>query len=187
MQTIGRPATESGRAKPTGPKPRRGPSHTIRLFIVDSLLVVAFVLVMDVPLTGVPIHEWLGIVLAVGLVTHVAQHTTWILTATRRILTSASVRTRINVLMTMGLFVGFVSIIASGLLISEAALPFLGIEPEAGDFWLWLHLASVSWALWLTALHVALNWKWLVNAVSRFVIRPVGALLGPGGAESGRP
>lgn len=187
MQTIARPATEGGRAKRPAPEPRRRLSRTIRLFVVDFSLVVAFVLVMDVPLTGVPIHEWLGIAFAVGLIAHVVQHTKWILTTTRRILTSASVRNRINSLMTIGLFVGFVSIIASGLLISEAALPFLGIEPEASDFWLWLHLASVTWVLWLTALHVALNWKWLVNALGRFVIRPIGALLDLRGAQSGRP
>jgi hypothetical protein len=159
----------------------------LRLFVVDVSLVLAFVLVMDVPLTGIPIHEWLGIALAVGLIAHLVQHANWIVTTTRRLLTSASMRNRINYLMMAGLFVGFVSISASGLLISEVALPFLGIEPVASDFWLWLHLASVTWVLWLTALHVALNWKWLVNAVGRFLIRPVGALLGVGGAGSRKP
>lgn len=186
MQTITRPADRGEKARRPAPIPRRRLSHMLRLFVVDLSLILAFVLVMDVPLTGIPIHEWLGIALAVGLIAHLVQHTNWIVTTTRRVLTSASIRNRIKYLMLAGLFVGFASIFASGLLISEAALPFLGIEPVAGDFWLWLHLAAVTWVLWLTALHVALNWKWLVNAVNRFLIRPVTALLGVGGSGSGR-
>jgi len=187
VQTVvNRPAHTNGGERGAGGKPaRRGPGHALRLFAVDAALVVAFVAIMSVPLTGVPVHEWLGIALAVGLTTHLVQHTTWIVTTTRRLRT-ASFRNRLNYLMLLALFVGFVSIIASGLLISEAALPFLGIQPPEKGFWLWLHLVSVGWVLWLTALHIALNWKWLVTTGDRFIRRPLATILG-GPRSSRRP
>lgn len=133
----------------------------------------AFVLVLNVPLTGIPVHEWLGIAVGAFVVAHLAQHTNWIVTTTRRIFSATSFRNRLNYLMMMGLFACFLAIIVSGLVISEAALPFLGIATNPADFWLWLHLVSVGWVIWLTALHVALNWKWIVNTARRYIVRPV--------------
>lgn len=145
----------------------KGFGHTIRLFVVDLFLLTMFLLVMNVPLTGIAIHEWLGIVIAAGTVTHLVQHGDWVATTTRRILERTSFRNQLNYWMMVALFSGFMSIIVSGLVISEAALPWLGITASASTFWLWLHLVSVNWVLALTAAHVALNWKWIVTTTAR--------------------
>ena len=118
-------------------------------------------------------HEWLGIAIAVGLVVHLVQHTNWIVTTTRRIFSATSWRNRLNYLMMGALFLAFVAVIASGLIISEVALPWIGITTNPASFWVWLHLASVSAVLWLTALHVALNWKWIATTARRYVVKPL--------------
>jgi hypothetical protein len=152
---------------------RRPSHHTLRLFLVDLAIFATFVLVMDVPLTGLAVHEWLGIAIAVGLIVHLVQHTNWIATTTRRMFAATSWRNRLNYLMMVALFLAFVTVIASGLIISEVALPWLGISTNPATFWVWLHLASVSAVIWLTALHVALNWKWIAITARRYLVRPL--------------
>ena len=160
----------------SAPRRRRGNRH-LTLFLVDFALFVVFVAAMDVPLTGIPVHEWLGIVIALATVVHLVQHGNWILTTGRRLRGSTSFMNRLNYTMMILLFAAFASIVVSGLAISEAALPFLGIVPVGSDFWLWLHLASVAATVWVTALHVAFNWKWSVGALNRYIAGPVGRLV----------
>jgi len=160
------------RTAATTSRPRRQ-NRTKRLFVVDAIAALLFVLVMNVPLTGVPIHEWLGIAIAAALTAHLVQHADWVATTSRRFFARTSLQNRLNYLLMVGLFTGFASITVSGLLISESALPWLGYQPQASDFWLWLHLSSVGWVVALVAIHIAMNWKWIVNATNRLVFDPL--------------
>ncbi len=146
-------------------------NRTLRLFAVDALLFAVFVVAINVPLTGLAIHEWLGIVIAIGLVVHILQHANWVVTTTRRLMSATSLQNRVTYVLVVGIFIGFVSIIASGLLISEVALPWIGLTPGGGAFWLWLHLVSVGWVIWLTVIHLAVNWRWIVSASDRLVFK----------------
>lgn len=148
-------------------------SRTQKLWIVDVSLFAVFLLVMNLPLTGIAIHEWLGIAIGVGLIVHLIQHGNWLATITQRFCNATSFRNRLNYVMTGVLFVAFVSIIVSGLVISEAAMPWLGIVASQSVFWLWLHLVSVNFVLLLTALHLALNWQWIVGTLTKHVIAPI--------------
>ena len=152
---------------------RRGMSRTRKLWIVDASLFAAFLLVMNTPLTGIPIHEWLGIAIGAGLVVHLLQHGNWLATLTQRFRTATSFRNRLNYAMTGLLFFAFVSVVFSGLVISESALPWLGIATTSSAFWLWLHLVSIDFVLLLTALHIALNWAWITRSLDRFVRQPL--------------
>lgn len=152
-----------------------GMSRTLKLWAVDVTLFIAFLLVMNVPLTGLAVHEWLGIAIGAGLVAHLVQHGNWLATVTQRFRAATSLRNRLNYAMTGLLFIAFVSIIVSGLVISEAALPWLGVTTSSPVFWLWLHLVSVDFVLLLTALHIALNWTWITSSFDRFVTKPLKA------------
>jgi hypothetical protein len=167
MKTMSQPQHEAQQA----PRPRARKNRSMRLYAVDALVMIAFVAVLNVPLTGLAIHEWLGIVLGVGLIVHTLQHTKWITTTTRRFLSWTSFQNRVNYLVMVGIFFGFVSITISGLLISEVALPWIGLNPRGGSFFLWLHLSSVGWVIWLTAIHLAVNWRWIVSTTDRLVFK----------------
>lgn len=160
------------------PRPPKRRKRTAALFAVDAVLFVIFLVVVNVPLTGLTIHEWLGILVGVGFTVHLLQHAEWIATTTRRFVAASSLQNRFNYLLMIGLFIGFASIIASGLLISEVALPWIGVTPNVGTFWLWLHLGSVGWVVWLTAIHVATNWRWIAHAADRLIFKPASRLAG---------
>lgn len=148
-------------------------SHNLRLWVVDVTVFTVFLLVMDVPLTGLPIHEWLGIGIGAALVVHLVQHGNWVATVTDRFRSATSFRNRLNYVMMAVLFLSFVTIIVSGLVISEAAIPWLGIQTAYSPFWLWVHLSSVNVVLLATALHLALNWRWIANSFNRYVAQPL--------------
>jgi hypothetical protein len=154
------------------PRTRRR-NHTKALFTVDLGLALLFVAVIEVPLTGLAVHEWLGIGIALGTGFHLLQHSGWAGTTLKRLLGRTSFRNRLNYLMMAAMFVGFATTIVSGLLISDSALPALGIHPPALEFWAWLHLASVVWVIGLTCLHLAINWKWITNTATRYLGRRV--------------
>jgi hypothetical protein len=167
METM----NQTSQVKRRGERAPARNNRTLRLYAVDVFIFVLFALVLNVPLTGLAIHEWLGIAIAIGLITHTVQHTNWVVTTTRRMMSATSFQNRVNYLLMVGLFIGFVSIIVSGLMISEVALPWMGVTPPGAPFMLWLHLASVGWVLWLTVIHIALNWRWIVNTSDRLVFK----------------
>lgn len=171
----GEPTIEVARS----PRPAKCRRRTASLFVVDGLLFAIFLAVVNVPLTGLTIHEWVGILVGVGFTVHLLQHAEWIATTTRRFVYARSLQNRFNYILMLGLFMGFASIIVSGLLISEVALPWIGVTPNCGTFWLWLHLGSVGWVIWLTAVHVATNWRWIASAADRLIFKPASRLVGP--------
>lgn len=66
----------------------------------------------------------------------------------------------------------------SGIYISAAALPELGMHTQATAasfrFWKRLHPLFADATLILVPIHVALDWKWIVNVGRRLMRRPAG-------------
>jgi hypothetical protein len=141
--------------------------------IVDSAIFAAFLVVMAPRFSGMAIHEWLGIAFGAAIVTHLLLHWQWLVEVTKRFFGKAQWSARINYLLNALLFVDITVIIFSGLLISEVALPLIGVQLTGGGMWRGLHEASANLFLPLVGLHVALHWQWIVNMFKRLVISPL--------------
>jgi hypothetical protein len=134
---------------------------------LDALLLVVCLVLLAPRFSGLHWHEWLGVVVIVPLLLHLLLSWTWIVVAFRRIFSSdGSLRGRINLLLNVALFVAFVVELVSGLVISQAALPFFGIHTL--DDWAWrrLHNQTTTWIRILVALHVAMNWQWIYTTIA---------------------
>lgn len=153
-------------------------SKTKLNLILDIALFVAFLIVYQAKATGVTAHEWLGIGIGAAFIVHILLHWQWVASITQRFFRKIKTEPRINYILNAGLFVCFTTSIFSGLMISHAVLPFLGLEAAGSAFWKSLHFTSSDVSVWLVALHVALHWRWIVNAVKRYAIVPVGQMLG---------
>lgn len=168
------PSTDASAPTPTS-RPSRGATPTkrsrwtrsLRLLVVDSAFLAAFIAVIDVPLTGLAIHEWLGLSIGVLIVAHTVQHMDWILATSRRFFARMPFVNRLNWIMMVVLWTAFVSALVSGLVISNVVVPALGIPTSTSPWWLWLHATSASVTVIATAWHLALNWRWIVNTVTR--------------------
>ena len=145
-------------------------------FWVDAALLIGFLAAMNPPLTGIPIHEWLSLALAATVVAHLLFHWKWITTVGfqffRRLFHSSRLKFVVDVL----LFIAFTLVMTSGIMISRSVLTALGIRLVANSSWRVLHAASADAALWLAALHFALNWKWLAEMTKRVLLTPFGGL-----------
>jgi len=144
-------------------------SSTKRNLAVDMLIVSGFLFATQPHLTGMAIHEWLGLGLAVGFLTHVLLHWRWVYESTRRLFGKLARQSRVNYLLNLALLAAFTLIIFSGLMISEEILPLIGLQGVHGIVWKCLHTTVADAVVWLVALHIALHWKWIVTAAKKYL------------------
>ncbi len=134
---------------------------------IDLSIFIAFLIAMAPRTSGIAIHEWLSIAFGAAIIAHLLLHWQWIVQVTRRLFGHVAVSARINHLLNVLLFIDLTVVILSGLLISEAALPALGIQVERGGAWRGLHDLSANAFMLLIGLHIALHWHWIVRTVGR--------------------
>jgi ABC-type transport system involved in cytochrome bd biosynthesis fused ATPase/permease subunit len=101
------------------------------LLLFDTSLLVTVCVLEAVSLTGLSVHEWLALAFAGVLLVHLLLQWPWIATRTLRLLAPRARRGRANYLLNLGLFIAMVATIASGIMISEVALPAVG-RPNIG-------------------------------------------------------
>ncbi len=136
-------------------------------FWLDALLLVAYTLAYSLGFTGIATHEWLGIALGLVLLVHLTLHWDWVIRTTRKLLRRAG-RERFVWLVNLLLLLSMTLCVASGILISEVALPELGITLPASFFWRQMHSTTATLTLILVPVHAALRWRWIVGVARRF-------------------
>lgn len=150
-------------------KTKRKMSVTKQNLGVDLLIVTGFLLAAQPHLTGMAIHEWLSLALAAGFLTHILLHWRWVYETTRRFFGKLARQSRVNFILNLALLIAFTLIIFSGIMISEEVLPVLGLQGVHGGVWKWLHTTTADAVVWLVGLHIALHWKWIVNALKKYL------------------
>lgn len=140
------------------------------LLILDTFLLAALVILwVPYPLS---LHEWLGLAVIPAAVIHLLFGWPWIATAIPRLLAKGAWRLRFNALLNVLLFCAFVVAMFSGAMASVIALPWLGMPMAIDHNWQQMH---VMWGNeifpLLAALHLAMNWNWIVGAVRRLVFK----------------
>jgi hypothetical protein len=157
----------SATAPPVTVSRRRILARTRLDFWLDALLLVAYTLAYSLGFTGIATHEWLGIGLGAVLLVHITLHWDWVIRTTRKLLRPGG-RERFIWLVNLLLLACMTLCIMFGLLISEAALPQLGITPAASPFWRQVHDTTATLTLILVPIHAALRWRWIVGMARRF-------------------
>lgn len=128
---------------------------------VDAAVLAAYAAAANPALTGVGVHEWLGLGALLVLVVHAALHAGWV-AETVRALRSDPAPSRIGNLAVDALaFVALAACVVSGLLVSGDVLPAFGWYAEGYYFWDPLHAVSAKVLLALVVVHVALHAKWI--------------------------
>jgi hypothetical protein len=157
-------------------KPSRAKFHPTKVNLgVDVGIFVAFLLAGAPRFTGLAVHEWLSLALGAMIIGHLLLHWQWIAAVTRRFLSHTSWQARANYVLNALLFIAVTLVIFSGVMISETALPTLGIEIERNMLWRQLHGLVSDFTVLLLGLHVALHWRWITNSVRRYVVKPIAA------------
>lgn len=141
-------------------------------FWIDITVFTGFMLAMEPRSTGMTIHEWFTVAAVGTLIVHFVLHWDWFVRLTSRFFTRVFHSSRLNYLIAVAVFVGFVSIMVSGLAISEHFVPALGLHFNARHAWERIHELAANLTLLLVAVHVALRWEWVEAAFLRLIVQP---------------
>lgn len=140
-------------------------------FYLDALLFLVFLVLLSPKMTGLPIHEWLGIAFTLPLLVHLLLSWSWIATATRRVLAPRRPRDTVNAVLNALLFISGAVVVVSGLVISQVGLPWLGISTIDDRTWRATHNQATTWMLIAVGAHIAMNWRWITNATKNYLLR----------------
>jgi hypothetical protein len=137
---------------------------------LDLTLVLAYVGTYSLGFTGQAVHEWLGLALALVLLIHLTLHWDWVLRLTRRLWRRDGRRQTVWFLDLL-LLVAMTLCVLSGVLISQIALPELGVHFNGGSGWNRVHSLTARLTLGLVAAHIALSWQWIIRVTRQALHR----------------
>jgi len=127
---------------------------------VDIILFVGFILCFFLNLTGVIIHQWLGIILCVLAVIHLLQHDAWVKNLLRRF-SELHARPQALFLLDAAIALGFLGILVTGLIVST----WLNLPITNMSGWLDIHTAFSIETLFFLLVKIGFHWRWISNAI----------------------
>lgn len=130
---------------------------------LDVCLLVSFLVATAPRLSGIPVHEWLSVALAVVVIWHLLRHWQWIIQVGKSFFQTVTVTAKLNYLLNVLFFITFVLLMYSGIAISESVMPSLGTRYLDNRAWRMYHHLFSNITLIIMAVHVAVNWQWIVN------------------------
>ena len=134
--------------------------------MVDVVVLVVYLLAVNPAVTGIGLHEWAGLGVLVVLAAHSAMHADYLVETVRHAAHRRGLRLAKSVL-DVALVVVLMLCCVSGLMVSGAVLPALGLYAEGYYFWDPLHAASAKLLLALLLVHVVANWKLVVAGLKK--------------------
>lgn len=139
--------------------------------ILDSILAVTLLVVMVPALSGVFLHEWIGVVITAGLAIHLVLNRKWIAGVSKKILGPMPLELRLTYLMNAMLGLAMGMTLVSGILISQ----YLFTALNASDLAIWtiVHAVASRATLGITIVHVLLHLGWIKNTLKLALQRPV--------------
>lgn len=132
---------------------------TIFYWIFDVLFWLSFILAFLLKITGLELHQWLGVGLGLFTIIHLFSHLGWVERISLNFFGKTSWRMRLYYLLDVGILMGFILILLTGLLISS----WLNLTLAHYDLWRNIHVTFSVMTLLLVILKIALHWKWIVS------------------------
>ncbi len=132
--------------------------------LLDVALFAAIVVAYAPAATGISIHEWLSVAIAVPFLLHLVVNWEWVIRFARNAfekLTSASL---LNGIIDLTLFVSAVTVVLSGFLISQVVARAFGIAVTSSAIWHSVHSLAADATIALLLLHFALHATWMASA-----------------------
>jgi Domain of unknown function (DUF4405) len=140
------------------------------MICIDILLVIIFILLFSPFMTGLALHELLGIIFFLLVIPHLFFSWSWIRQSAKRFLTRTGWRNRFNYFLNIVLFVLIIAEVVSGLVISQVVLPFFSVNTINDRAWRALHNGASTATVITVSLHIAVNWKRIVGYFRKRII-----------------
>ena len=136
-------------------------------WLTNFTLLVVFIATFFLDMTGVNLHQWLGLGTGVIALFHLINHWQWVKAVTQRFFHNSSHSARINYLLDAALGLGMALIILTGVIIST----WLGLNGSIFEVIRYLHVLSSIATLMVLLIKLALHWKCIAGAINIFFKR----------------
>ncbi len=141
-----------------------------KLFL--DLIVLALFIAVNIPqLTGLTGHEWVSFVFVAPFLVHLTMNWKWVVSVFSRLFQKLPGETRFNQIWDLLLFIMMTLVIFSGTVVSEKALPALGIHIEIDPFWRSIHTGMANLLMLMFGVHFTMHWKWIVSNFRRYILQ----------------
>lgn len=135
-------------------------------WLIDAALFGGLLLAFWLELTGVEVHQWLGVAIAAGAGYHLLTHWAWVKSVTARFFAQTSEQARQYYLVDAAVLIGLATITVTGLVIST----WLNLTLSNFAAWKSLHvIASIS-TLAAVVVKVGLHWRWIISTARRYIL-----------------
>ena len=154
-------------------------------WLIDAALFMAFLLSFWLELTGVELHQWLGVAIGVVAGYHLFTHWNWVKAVTDRFFKQTSLQARLYYVVDATALIGLAVIIVTGLVIST----WLDLALTNYALWKSLHVIASIGTLGAVVIKLGLHWRWIVTTARRYIFpqppqpAPVSAANGIGRRE----
>lgn len=138
-------------------------NRAITNWMLDAVLFTSFIILFLMDLTGVELHQWIGLAGGTIAFYHLLDHANWVEAVSRRLFGKTSGRARLYYLVDAGLLLGFSTIFISGLGISTWMTSIFGSSPD----WVSFHIDASIITLALVLFKLAIHWRWIVNTTRK--------------------
>jgi len=136
-------------------------------WLIDAALFTGLIAAFFLDLTGLELHQWIGVGIGVIAAYHLLAHWQWVAAVTGRFFGRTSNKSRSNYLINLSILAGFFFITFTGLIISS----WLDLTLSNMESWLTIHILASIGTLILVTLKIVLHWRWIA-AVTRKVFSP---------------
>lgn len=134
---------------------------------IDALALGIYAVAANPAFTGIAVHEWAGLGLAVVFVAHAAAHADWAADAARSAWSEPSWARTGNLVLDALIVASFMVVTVSGLMVSGAVLQAFGLYAPGYYFWDPLHAVAAKVLLALLLVHVVVHARWIVRMVRK--------------------
>jgi hypothetical protein len=142
-------------------------------WLIDIAIMTGFLLSFFLNVTGLPLHQWLGVGVTVLMLVHLYLHWDWVTAVVKRIFSKTCARARLYLLLDVVIMLGVVVILETGLAIST----WLNLEFYNFSSWVDIHIYSSLITLGLVVIKVGLHWRWIVTTAGKIFARKPGIRL----------
>lgn len=133
-------------------------------FLLDVVLTIIYLIIMEPLLTGITLHEWIGLGVGVAFIIHILLHWKWVVEATKRIFSKFPTKAKLNYVLDFLLLIGSIFILLSSFAIAKT-IDFSWVGLGGYSFtWFQIHVGASFLVLLVIAIHIGLHWQWTVSA-----------------------
>lgn len=153
---------------------------------MDIVALIVYLVAANPSITGISLHEWIGLGTLVVFFVHMALHMEWVVETFRGVVRGGS-RSRVGSMVLAALaLVAFCVCVVSGLMVSATVLPAMGFVATGYFFWDPLHAVSAKFLLALLLVHVAIHWRWIASFARRGRSKDGSPAMTEGDGDDGR-